>query len=276
MLIELTLPPSPNNLGMGPDWNPGLVISKLMDPAQGHWSMTVRRKRLPTHCLLWRTTPAGPPCLLNHFPNIGEALQRTRSLPINSVCFPERNTSKTAFHRIIIGSSWILTKAPNPFMLEKPRLKCFFERSHLLFFPLSPKFLLLILSSPHSLSGSGHYCVWHRRWADSWSVEVSQGGKCKLIFAHQLLSLSSCDVCTFFVLLFILAYFGRNSWILIPVFQKHVITIWFLHLTDVILHPVAKLNLVHLQGTRLVPGSVIKATSKKEVDNRCSTILNIF
>ena len=120
---------------------------------------------------------------LNHFPNIGEALQRTRSLPINSVCFPERNTSKTAFHRIIIGSSWILTKAPNPFMLEKPRLKCFFERSHLLFLPLSLNFLLLILSSPRLFSGSRHYCVWHRRWADSWSVEVSQGGKCKLIFA---------------------------------------------------------------------------------------------
>ena len=70
---------------------------------------------------------------------IGELLQRTRSLPFNSVCFPERNTSKTAFHRIIIGSSWILTKAQNPFMLEKPR-RNFLERSQI-------SLLLLFLSS---------------------------------------------------------------------------------------------------------------------------------
>ena len=30
-----------------------------MEPAHGHWSMTVLRRGLPTHCLLWRTTP---PC----------------------------------------------------------------------------------------------------------------------------------------------------------------------------------------------------------------------
>ena len=73
--------------------------------------------------LAWPTLPR------KHYPNIGEVLQRTRSLPINSVCFPERNTSKTAFHRIIIGSGWILTKAPNPFMLEKPRLKFLWKKS---------------------------------------------------------------------------------------------------------------------------------------------------
>ena len=93
--------------------------------------MTVLRRGLPTHCLLWRTTPPACPSWpwKHYFPNIGELLQRTRSLPFNSVCFPERNTSKTAFHRIIIGSSWILTKAQNPFMLEKPRLKFLWKNS---------------------------------------------------------------------------------------------------------------------------------------------------
>ena len=111
-----------------------------MEPAHGHWSMTVLRRGPPTHCLLWRTTPRVPPWPWKHyFPNIGELLQRTRSLPFNSVCFPERNTSKTAFHRIIIGSSWILTKAQNPFMLEKPR-RNFLERSQI-------SLLLLFLSS---------------------------------------------------------------------------------------------------------------------------------
>ena len=131
---------------LSPDWNLGLVItSKLLEPAHGHWSMTVLRRGPSTHCLLWRTTPprAPPraPCPWKHyFPNIEELLQRTRSLPFNSVCFPERNTSKTAFHRIIIGSSWILTKAQNPFMLEKPR-RNFLERSQI-------SLLLLFLSSP--------------------------------------------------------------------------------------------------------------------------------
>ena len=104
--------------------------------------MTLLRRGPSTHCLLWRTTPPACPSWpwKHYFPNIGELLQRTRSLPFNSVCFPERNTSKTAFHRIIIGSSWILTKAQNPFMLEKPR-RNFLERSQI-------SLLLLFLSSP--------------------------------------------------------------------------------------------------------------------------------
>ena len=81
---------------------------------------------------------------------IGELLQRTRSLPFNSVCFPERNTSKTAFHRIIIGSSWILTKAQNPFMLEKPR-RNFLERSQI-------SLLLLFLSLHSSFSSFSFRC----------------------------------------------------------------------------------------------------------------------
>ena len=141
---------------LSPDWNLGLVItSKLLEPAPGHWSMTLLRRGPSTHCLLWRTTPprAPPraPCPWKHyFPNIEELLQRTRSLPFNSVCFPERNTSKTAFHRIIIGSSWILTKAQNPFMLEKPR-RNFLERSQI-------SLLLLFLSLHSSFSSFSFRC----------------------------------------------------------------------------------------------------------------------
>ena len=61
-----------------------------MEPAPGNWSMTVLRRGLPTHCLLWRTTPwPGPPCqgstvqtsekfcsALEAFPSIPSAFQK--------------------------------------------------------------------------------------------------------------------------------------------------------------------------------------------------------
>ena len=107
------------------------------------------RKRTPNSLFVMAHYPPACPSWpwKHYFPNIGELLQRTRSLPFNSVCFPERNTSKTAFHRIIIGSSWILTKAQNPFMLEKPR-RNFLERSQislLLLFLSSSLFLFLLI-----------------------------------------------------------------------------------------------------------------------------------
>ena len=154
-------------------------FSKLWDPAQGHWSMTVRGKGLQTHCLLLRTRPPNPP-----LPCQGSTIQTSEKLCSALEAFPSipsafqkeihQNGISPNYYRIQLDSG----KGPKSFHVGKTKAGVTMKKvTAALLSSFSLKFFHLFLSSSF-LSGSSHYCVWHWRWTDSWSVEVSQGGKC--------------------------------------------------------------------------------------------------
>ena len=185
--------PPTNNLAMNqwtpPHWNTGLVFQSFETPLKAidQWQFVEKDSKLIVcYCALAR--PPNPP-----LPCQGSTIQTSEKLCSALEAFPSipsafqkeihQNGISSNYYRIQLDSG----KGPKSFHVGKTKAGVTMKKvTAALLSSFSLKFFHLFLSSSF-LSGSSHYCVWHWRWTDSWSVEVSQGGKCRFIFFWQLL-----------------------------------------------------------------------------------------
>ena len=93
-----------------------------MEPAPGHWSMTVLRRGLPTHCLLWRTTPPRAPLgrgstIFQTSENFCSALEAFPSIPSAFQKEIHQNGISPNYYRIQLDSG----KGPKSFHVGKTK-----------------------------------------------------------------------------------------------------------------------------------------------------------